>query len=506
MTKGIVYLVGAGPGDPKLITVRGLECLRRAEVIVYDRLANPQLLREARPEAEKIYVGKTPERHTLPQEEINQLLVDRALAGKIVARLKGGDPFVFGRGGEEAEALAQAGIPFEVVPGVTSAIAAPAYAGIPVTHRDFTSTLALVTGHQDPAKEGSSIDWAGLATVGTVVFVMGVGNLRRIAETLIAHGRSPQTPAALVRWGTMAQQETVSGTLADIADRVEAAGLKPPAVTIVGGVVALRESLRWFDLKPLFGRRVLVTRARAQASALSEKLEELGAEPIEFPVIEIAPPVDWGPLDAAIERLPHYDWAIFTSVNGVRALMDRLWEVGQDVRALRGVRLCAIGPATAAALERYHLKVDLVPRQYVAESILESIGEVSGQRILLARADLARQVLPLELSRAGAIVDEVVAYRTVLADSPADHVYQMLRQGEIDIVTFTSSSTVRNFVEKINTVGEADSLGDLLNGVMVACIGPVTAETAKELGIKVDVIAEEYTVEGLVKCISEEST
>ncbi len=503
MAKGIVYLIGAGPGDPKLITVRALECLRRAEVIVYDRLANPRLLREAHPEAEKIYVGKTADRHTLPQEEINQLLVDKALAGKIVVRLKGGDPFVFGRGGEEAEALAQAGIPFEVVPGVTSAIAAPAYAGIPVTHRDFNSALALVTGHEDPTKEGSSIDWAGLAKVGTVVFVMGVGNLPLIAAKLMEHGRSPQTPVALVRWGTTARQQTVSGTLADIAAKVEAAGLKPPAVTIVGEVVTLRESLRWFENKPLFGRRVLVT--RAQASALSEKLEELGAEPIEFPVIEIVPPEDWGPLDAALERLPHYHWAIFTSVNGVRALLDRLWQLGQDVRALHGVRLCAIGPATAAELERYHLRVDLVPRQYVAESILESIGDVSGQRILLARADIARQVLPLELRRAGASVDEVTAYRTILADSPADDVYQMLRDGEIDIVTFTSSSTVRNFVEKIKAVEGAAWGDDLLDGVMVACIGPITAGTAQELGLKVDVIAEEYTIEGLVKCISEES-
>ncbi len=500
MDNGIVYLIGAGPGDPKLITVRGLECLRQADVVVYDRLVNPRQLREVREEAELIYVGKMPRKHPVPQEEINALLVEKANQGKVVVRLKGGDPFVFGRGGEEAEVLVEAGVPFEVVPGVTSAIAAPAYAGIPVTHRDYTSSFAVVTGHEDPTKEDSDVDWARISGIGTLVLLMGVGKLPLIVEQLIQHGRAPQTPVALVRWGTDPRQETVRGTLADIVEKVQTAGLKPPAVIVVGEIVSLREKLRWFDKperRPLLGKRVLVTRSREQASVLSERLMELGAEPVEFPVIQIVPADDYTPLDEAIRRLSGYDWIIFTSVNGVKAFIARLKAQGRDIRALAGLKIGAIGPATAGELSRYGLNVDYVPEKYVAEAIVAGIGDVEGQRILLPRADIARQMLAVELAKAGAEIDEVVAYRTVLGDSPDEDVKAMLLSGEIDIVTFTSSSTVRNFV---TMMGDEDP-AEILKGAMVACIGPITAGTAQELGVKVDVVAEEYTIEGLVRAI-----
>lgn len=499
MDKGVVYLVGAGPGHPKLITVKGLECLRQADTVIYDRLVNRRLLREVKEGAELIYVGKTPGKHPVPQDEINALLVEKASEGKGVVRLKGGDPFLFGRGGEEAVALAEAAIPFEIVPGVTSAIAAPAYAGIPLTHRDYTSGFAVVTGHEDPTKEDSDIDWAKLSTgIGTLVFLMGVARLPLIVEQLTSHGRAPQTPVALVRWGTEPRQETVCGTLADIVEKVQEAGLKPPAVIVVGEVVSLRDRLRWFDRlerRPLLGERVLVTRSREQASALSERLMELGAEPIEFPVIQIVPPDDYSPLDEAIRRLSHYDWVVFTSVNGVKAFLKRLKAQGKDIRALGGIRICAIGPATAGEFSRYCLNVDYMPKKYTAEAIVEGIGDVEGQRILLPRADIARRVLAVELAEAGAEVDEVVAYRTILGDSFAEGVKDMLLAGKIDIITFTSSSTVRNFV----TVMRHGDLVRILKGVTVACIGPITARTARESGIRVDVVAEEYTIEGLVR-------
>jgi uroporphyrinogen III methyltransferase/synthase len=481
-------------------------------VVVYDRLVNPRLLREVGSGTELIYVGKTAGRHPTPQERINSLLVERAGEGKVVVRLKGGDPFVFGRGGEEAEALAEAGIPFEIVPGVTSAIAALAYAGIPATHRDYTSSFAVITGHEDPTKEdstgrfASAIDWAKVSTgSGTLVFLMGVGNLPLIVDRLIEHGRSPQTPVALVRWGTEPRQETVTGTLNDIVGKVQAAGLRPPAVIVVGGVVSLREKLRWFDKldrMPLLGRRVLVTRSREQASALSERLMELGADPIEFPVIQIAPPEDYSTLDEAIRRLSCYDWTIFTSVNGVKAFVGRLRAQGMDIRALGGVKLCAIGPATAAELSQYCLDVDFVPRRYVAEAIVEGIGDVEGQRILLPRADIARRALAVELAEAGAEVDDVVAYRTVLANPPGEDVRDMLLSGEIDTVTFTSSSTVRNFAAMMRD----DDLTEILRGAMIACIGPITAKTATALGLRVDVVAEEYTIKGLISALVSEVT
>ena len=498
---GMVYLVGAGPGDPGLITVKGLKCLETAQVVVYDRLIPPQLLTMASEGAELIYVGKSGQHHALPQEEINDLLVSKGLEGKTVTRLKGGDPFLFGRGGEEAEALAEAGVPFEVVPGVTSAIAAPAYAGIPVTHREYTSTFAVVTGHEDPSKGDSSIDWGKIATgAGTLVFLMGVGNLALIIEALLEHGRAPDTPVALIEWGTDARQRTVTGGLQEILSRAEAADIRPPAVIVVGQVVTLRSKLRWFDTKPLFGKRVLVTRSREQASVLSEELRALGAEPVEYPAIKILPPEDLGPLDRAIERLPTYDWVVFTSANGVKAFMQRLLAGGSDVRAMAGVKLGAIGPATASELQKLCLRVDYVPERYVAEAIVEGIGDVAGARILLPRADLARPDLVHGLKGKGAAVDEVIAYRTLPGD-PIGDIKNTLLDENIDIITFTSSSTVRNFVAALQgEVGEGWRTP--LERAIVACIGPITSKTAQDYGIEVDVVAEEHTIEGLVKAIT----
>jgi uroporphyrinogen III methyltransferase/synthase len=493
----LVYLVGAGPGDPGLITVKGLTCLQKADVVIYDRLVSPALLRQAPQECEMIDAGKSPHGHTLPQEAINALLVEKALAGKVVVRLKGGDPFLFGRGGEEAEALAEAGVPFEVVPGVTSAIAAPAYAGIPVTHRDHTSTFAVVTGHEDPTKADSSIDWQKLATgVGTLVFLMGVGNLPKIVAKLIEHGRDAQTPVAIVQQGTEARQKTVTGTLADIVERAREADIKPPAVTIVGDVVRLRERLRWFDTKPLFGKRVLVTRSREQASALSQQLRELGGEPLEYPAIAIAPPKDIAPLDEAIARLPTYDWLIFTSANGVRALADRMSEKGLDMQALARLKIATIGPATAQALQGYGLRVDYLPAVYTSEEIATGIGDVAGKRILLPRAARAPKQLAQALRGKGAVVDEVTAYRTLAVGAP-DELKALLADGQIDIVTFTSSSTVRNLADGL----QGPTAADVLSRCLVACIGPVTARTAARLGIRVDVVAKEHTIPGLVEAI-----
>jgi uroporphyrinogen III methyltransferase/synthase len=496
-SKGLVYLVGAGPGDPGLITVKGLACLQKADVVIYDRLVSPALLRQAPRGCELIDAGKSPQGHTLPQEAINALLVEKALAGKVVVRLKGGDPFLFGRGGEEAEALAEAGVPFEVVPGVTSAIAAPAYAGIPVTHRDHTSTFTVVTGHEDPTKADSSIDWQKLATgVGTLVLLMGVGNLPKIVAKLIEHGRDARTPVAIVQEGTEARQKTVTGTLADIVERAREADIKPPAVTIVGEVVRLREKLRWFDTKPLFGKRALVTRSREQASALSQRLRELGAEPLEYPAIAIAPPKDIAPLDEAIARLSTYDWLIFTSANGVRALADRMSEKGLDMQALARLKIAAIGPATAQALAEYGLRVDYMPQVYLAKEIAAGIGDVAGQRILLPRAARAPKQLAQALRGKGAVVDEVAAYRTLTVGAP-DELKAMLADGQVDIVTFTSSSTVRNLAAGL----QDPTAANILSRCLVACIGPVTARTAARLGIRVDVVAKEHTIPGLVEAI-----
>lgn len=496
----MVYLVGAGPGDPKLITLKGLECIQKAQVVVYDRLVSPRLLSHVRPDAELIYAGKSPDKHTFKQDEINRILVEKAKEGKVVTRLKGGDPFVFGRGGEEALTLQENGIPFEVVPGITSAIAVPAYAGIPVTHRGLASNLTIVTGNEDPAKNNSSIAWETIAPdKGTTVFLMGMRNLPLIVAKLLDHGKPAATPVAVISWGTRTEQRTVVGTLDNIVEKVAQAKIRHPAIIVVGQVVNLRDKLRWVEKKPLFGKRVVITRARSQASTLAQKVETLGGEPFEFPVIDIAEPLDYAPMDEAISNIHSYNWIIFTSVNGVISFFKRLRFLGKDIRELQGIRISAIGPKTREEIEKYGLFVDYVPDEYRAEAVIEGLGaqEVRGKRILLPRADIARKILPQELSRMGAQVNEVTAYRTVRGKGDVRLMEAMLVEGTAHIITFTSSSTVRNFVDMLGR----EKAGRLLRDITVACIGPVTAETATQLGLHVDVLAEEYTIDGLMQAI-----
>ncbi len=493
---GTVYLVGAGPGDPGLITVRAVELLGRTDAVVYDYLANPAHLALAPAEADKIYVGKQAGRHTLPQEEINALLVRLAREGRTVVRLKGGDPFVFGRGGEEAEVLAEAGVPFEVVPGVTAGVAVPAYAGIPVTHRDHNVALTFITGHEDPDKDHSDMDWSALAwDKQTLCFFMGVGNLPKIADSLMAAGRDPATPVAVIRQGTTTDQWTLTGTLADIAAQVEHHKLTPPAIVVIGRQVALRDKLDWFETRPLFGRRVAVTRTREQASALASALAELGAEVVETPTIQIVPPEDYGPLDQAVARLPEYDFLVFTSPNGVTHFLDRLSALGLVARRLGGLRLAAIGPATAQALAEHGLTSDIIPEKFVAEGLLEALSreDLAGRKILLPRAAQAREILPDELGRQGATVDVVPAYQNV---APEGDQARAVFEAGVDLVTFTSSSTVTNLYQMLG-----DDFLRLLLETTVAAIGPITADTARDLGLRVHIEAAEHTIPGLVEAI-----
>ena len=438
----------------------------------------------------------------MPQERINELLVELGRAGKTAVRLKGGDPYVFGRGGEEALALIEAGIPFEVVPGVTSGIAAPAYAGIPVTHRGVSASVAFVTGHEDPTKDEQDVDWERVAAgADTLVLYMGVGRLREISSSLVSAGRSPETPVAVIRWGTVSEQRTVTGTLEDIADRVAEANLKPPAITVVGEVVALREAgLDWYERRPLFGRRIVVTRARAQAGELSERLERLGAEAVEFPTIEIRPPEDFGPLDAAIDDLDSFDWLIFTSVNGVEAFVERLGHHGLDVRAVpRGAMIAAIGPATAGKIQDLGLRVDVVPQEFRAEALIESVtgASLAGMKILIPRARIAREILPEKLREAGAEVVVPPAYESHPSLEGRDRLAERIVRGEVDCVTFTASSTVENFIGAFG----AEDAARLLAQSRVACIGPITAQTARGHGIRVDAEAREYTIFGLIEAV-----
>jgi len=500
--KGKVYLVGSGPGDPGLLTLKAKECIEKADVVIYDYLANVVFLAYAKKDAERIYVGKEGGRHTVGQNEINRLIVKKASDGLMVVRLKGGDPFIFGRGGEEAQELVKAGILFEVVPGVTSAIAVPAYAGIPLTHRDFTATVAFVTGHEDPTKETSGIAWDKLATgIGTLVFLMGVGNLPKIAASLMEYGRSPDTPVAVIRAGTVPGQRTVIGSLGNIGDKAQKERIKPPAIVVVGDVVGLRKELNWFEERPLFGKKILVTRAREQASDFVARLSELGAECVEFPTIEVIPPSSWKDLDRAIENLESCHWLVFTSVNGVKYFFARLEVSGQDVRNLKGIRIAAIGPKTADAIRGKGVKPDLVPEEYRAEAVVEAFRKqgVKGLRILLPRAAEAREVLPQELEKMGARVEVVEAYRTVKPEADKDEIRAMLEKGEIHMVTFTSSSTVNNFIEMFEE--EGDRLLKWMEKVTVACIGPVTAKTAEEKGLAVRITPSDYTIEALAKAI-----
>lgn len=497
--KGKVYLVGAGPGDPGLLTLKGKRALERADTVIYDFLANEALLRFARPECEKICAGKHPGEPTISQEEIHRLLVSKASAGMTVVRLKGGDPFIFGRGGEEAQALVRASIPFEVVPGVSSGYAAPAYAGIPVTHRDVASSVAFLTGHEDPAKASAGLDGLKLAAdAGTLVLFMGVRNLPEIAAALVAQGRKPSTPVAVIRWGSRAEQQVVTGTLSDIAGKAQA--IEPPAVTVVGDVVHLREELNWFERLPLFGKRIVTTRARRQSATLRESLEELGAETVDISAIEIHDPESWEPLDQAIRRLEDFDYLLLTSANGVRNFLRRLAACGRDVRDLKGLQVGAIGPATAAEFAQVGIRVDFLPREYRAEGLLESLAtlDLRGKSFLIPRAKVARDLLPTALRERGARVEVVESYQTVAAQFSPGELARLLAPRP-DVVTFTSSSTATNFLRLV----EESDLRDVLGGTAVASIGPITSETLRQHGLRVSIEPAESTIPGLVQAIQD---
>jgi|WetSurSiteA1Bulk_404760.scaffolds.fasta_scaffold00851_1 uroporphyrinogen III methyltransferase / synthase len=509
--KGKVYLVGAGPGDIGLLTIKGLNCLRNSDVVVYDFHLNAQVLNYINHNAEFVYAGKRGGHHTMTQDEINRILVDRAKQGKTICRLKGGDPFVFGRGGEEAEALVSEGIEFEVVPGVSSSIAAPAYAGIPLTHRLFSSSFAVVPGYEDPLKKESVIDWSKLATgVGTIVFLMAVKNLDLIVQKLIEHGRPPDTPVAVIRWGTRPDQKTIVGTLSTIASLVKEKDIKPPAVTVVGEVVKLRDSLQWYEKKLLFGHRILVTREHNEGF---EPLAALGAEIIAFPTIDIVPPADYKDLDKSIDTIEKYTWIIFTSRNGVKFFFQRLFEKQRDIRDLKGIRICAIGTKTAHEVEKFGIKVDLIPEEFRAEGLIEAfipphpplnkggtgggVGQLlKGMRFLLPRAEVAREIFPEKVRELGGEIDVPVAYRTVKPESHGKRLRRFLKEGRISIATFTSAATFNNLQEMMGK--DADQL---LKGVAIAVIGPVTAKAVQKAGLQVHIMPEKATIDAMVESI-----
>ncbi|MCX5717887.1 MAG: uroporphyrinogen-III C-methyltransferase [Nitrospirae bacterium] len=525
--KGRVYLVGAGPGDIGLLTVKGMKCLQRADAVVYDFHLNAQVLNYIKHDAEFIYAGKRGGHHTMTQDEINKILVEKAKEGKVVCRLKGGDPFVFGRGGEEAEALYENNIDFEVVPGVSSAVAAPAYAGIPITHRGYSSSFAVIPGYEDMTKEESAIDWAKLATgAGTLIFLMAVKNMDVLVKKLMENGRNPDTPVAVIRWGTRPDQKTITGTLRDIAGIVKEKDIKPPAVMVIGEVVKLRKKLMWYEKKPMFGHRVLVTREHAGGF---EPLEDLGAEMIEFPTIEIAPPGNYNELDSAINKIEAYNWIIFTSGNGVKYFLKRLMEKDKDIRDLKGIRICAIGTKTAAEIKRYGIKVDLMPEEFNAEGLIEAFLKdcrmqdtgykmqdkknhascivhhesylqtpnselFKGMKFLLPRAEKAREVFPEKVRELGGEIDIPVTYRTVKPEMHGKRLKRFLKEGRISVATFTSASTFDNFMEIIGE--DAD---ELLRDVAIAVIGPVTARAVEKAGLKVQIMPETATIEAMVE-------
>ena len=497
--KGKVFLVGAGPGDIGLLTIKGARCLEKAEVVVYDYHLNAQVLNYIRSDAEFIYAGKRGGHHTMSQEEINATLVDKAEGGKTVCRLKGGDPFVFGRGGEEACALAEAGIEFEVVPGVSSAVAAPAYAGIPLTHRKISSSFAVIPGYEDITKESSSLNWKKLATgAGTLVFLMAVKNMDELTEKLIANGKPPETPVAVVRWGTRPEQRTIISTLGEIAADMKQKEIKPPAVVVIGEVVKLREKLNWYERKPLFGQRILLTR---EHSAGFETLQDLGAEIMEFPTLEIAPPEDWHPLDEAIGKIGSYDWIIFTSANGVKFFFERFYQLRMDIRSIKA-RICSVGSKTAEAVRKFCLTVDLVPEEFRAEGLINAFcglypsGKLDGVRFLLPRAQEAREVFPEKIKQMGGVIDVPPAYRAVKPLARGKRLKRFLKEGKITVATFTSGATFANFMEMIG-----EDARDLLQGVAIAAIGPVTAKRIEQAGLKVDIMPREATMEALEEAI-----
>jgi uroporphyrinogen III methyltransferase / synthase len=493
-TKGICILAGAGPGDIGLVTLRAREAVEQAEVVVYDYLCNPEILKWAPAGTEIVFAGKKSGQHTLSQEEINRFLVKKTMEGKRVVRLKGGDPFVFGRGGEEAEALAAAGLPFEIVPGVSSAIAVPAYAGIPLTHRDFASAFTVFTGHEDPAKEETAIDYKALiAGRGTLVMLMGMERLASIVPELLENGADPSLPVALIRWGTTGRQQTLVGELGSIVKA--AVGFEPPAIAVFGRVVELRDKLSWFERRPLFGRRIVVTRTRKQASELSAKLKILGADVYELPTIRVEPPDDLMDFGELVRDVFQYDWVIFTSVNGVDAFFDMFYRLYDDARSIGNVKIAAIGPATAQRIKSFHLSVDLQPKEFVAEAIVDGLlelGSVENLKFLVVRALGSREILPKRLAELGGIVDEATAYKTVPEKDDISGALERFRSEGADLVTFTSSSTVENFLAlKLPWPAQ----------MKTASIGPITSETMRKNGLTVDVEAARYDVDGLVSAV-----
>lgn len=495
-TKGTVYLVGAGPGDPTLLTLRAKNLLENADIVFYDYLIHPQVLTWIRPDAQRVYVGKKGGAVNLThQAHIHHLMIDAARQHRCVVRLKGGDPFIFGRGGEEAAALADAGIPFEVVPGVTSAIAAPAYAGIPLTHRDFAATVAFATGHEDP-QHSENLAHLDRTSADTWIVLMGMGNLAAIVSRFLENGWPQDTPIALIQWGTYARQKTVTGTLQDILVRVEAACLKPPVVMVIGRVVLLRHKLNWFETRPLFGKKIVVTRAAEQAEDFAGLLRHAGADPILLPVIQIRPVSDWGRLDAALNHLDRYQAIIFTSVNGVRFFRERLLTRHIDIRNLHGKALYAIGPKTAERLWEWGLKVERLPEVFQAEGIVSMLLQIgiSGKKFLIPRAKEAREILPDEIRRLGGEVDVVPVYETIGASPPSE-----VDLSEMDMITFASPSSVRYFMSGVGQpLREGCQRG---KAPLIACIGPITAECARSMGLAVTVIPKQYTIAALAEAI-----
>lgn len=499
MSVGKVFLVGAGPGDPGLITVKGRDCIAKADVVVYDRLASPRLLTFARSDAELVYAGKHPRHHVWTQDQINSFLVEQAEHGKVVCRLKGGDPSVFGRVGEEAQVLASRGIDFEIVPGISSAIAVPAYAGIPVTYRGVSPSFTVVAGHREVEGDPASVDWHHVARSGdTLVFLMGVTNLDVIVEQLTKNGRSPQTPVAVIRWGTTPEQQTVVGVLSDIVEVVHRHEITNPAVVVVGEVVRLREQLAWYEKRPFFGRRIVVTRTSQQAGELSRKIESLGGEAYEFPVIETVAPEDLEPLDRALQTLSSYDWVIFTSVNAVAFFFQRMQKLKLDIRTMRA-RIAVVGTKTQETLDRYGIQAEFTPSEFNGDVLAQELATLlqmgnEKQTILFPRADIARTVILDTLRREGHIVDEVDVYQTRPLQSGARELFEQLQAGRIHVITFSSSSTVTHFVSAMN----GHNWRDYMDQVEIACIGPITAQTARDLGLTPTIIASHSTIDGLM--------
>ncbi|HAA87352.1 MAG TPA: uroporphyrinogen-III C-methyltransferase [Verrucomicrobiales bacterium] len=496
--KGICYLVGAGPGDPGLLTLRAKQCLEMADVVVYDYLCNIDILNHAPVTSERIYAGKKAADHAIPQDELNDLLVKLSLEGKAVVRLKGGDPFVFGRGGEEAQELYESGVPFEIVPGISSSVAGPAYAGIPVTHRDHCSQLTIFTGHEDPTKEDSALDYSKIgSSEGTKVMLMGVGQLAKVTQMMIDGGASPDTPVALIRWATTGNQKTLVGKLDDIADRSEDVGFKAPAVAVFGEVVKLRQTLNWFEGRPLFGKKIVVTRTRSQAGELSARLRCLGADVDEMPTIRIEPPENIKEFAELVQDSHKYSWIIFTSPNGVDSFFDMFFKLYKDARSIGGAKIAVIGPGTQKKVQDYHLSVDLIPDEYVAEGLVKKmleVGSVENETILLVRPSTARDVISEGLTEAGAIVDEAIAYQTVCESEDPTGAVQRFQAGDTDLITFTSSSTVESFIDMDLPIPDH---------LIIASIGPITSKTLQSAGLRVDIEAKESNIPGLVSAIED---